>query len=389
VVVPGSFFGRIAGWISRHRAITGAILAFFGTGTLLIYMQRRSRGRKRRAKRADNGARQEVVVIAGPPSAAITKSLMLDLERRGFVVYCVVNTQEDESLVQNEARTDLRPFHLDLIEPFSTRTSMDRFNNLLSSQHHAFTGARPHELSFAGLILVPDLVYSSGPIETLPAEIWSEALDSKVLRTIATVQAFLPTICEFKSRILVLTPSIVSSLRPPFHSIENTVVSALDGFSITLERELSTLGIPVCQLKLGSFDLSNFGARHHLQPIGLSRTSSWPASARTLYAQNFITQSRVAESKGIFGENGSTSKGSSLRDLHHAVFDALTAKHPQRMRRVGRGSVAYDMIGTLVPSSIVGWMLGLRRVSLVEVATPRQVDDASHSWEKVEGIGTV
>jgi hypothetical protein len=266
---------------------------------------------------------------------------------------------------------------------------MDRFNNLLSSQHHAFTGARPHELSFAGLILVPDLLYSSGPIETLPAEIWSETLDSKVLKTIATVQAFLPTICEFKSRILVLTPSIVAALRPPFHSIENTVVSALEGFSTTLERELSTLGIPVCQLKLGSFDVSNFGARHHLQPISSSRTSSWPASARTLYAQNFITQSRVAESKGIFGESGSASKGSPLRELHHAVFDALTVDHPRRVWRIGRGSLAYDMIGTLVPSSIIGWMLGLRRVSLAEVATPQQVDDASHTWEKVEGSGSV
>jgi hypothetical protein len=266
---------------------------------------------------------------------------------------------------------------------------MDRFNNLLSSQHHAFTGARPHELSFAGLILVPDLLYSSGPIETLPAEIWSETLDTKVLRTIATVQAFLPTICEFKSRILVLTPSIVASLRPPFHSIENTVVSALEGFSTTLERELSTLGIPVCQIKLGSFDVSNFGARHHLQPISSSRTSSWPTSARMLYAQNFITQSRVAESKGIFGENGGATKGSSLRELHHAVFDTLTAKHPQRVSRVGRGSLAYDMIGTLVPASIIGWMLGLRRVSLSEVATPQQVDDASHTWEKVEGSGGV
>lgn len=352
-------------------------------------MQRRSRGRKRRAKRADNGARQEVVVIAGPPSAAITKSIMLDLERRGFVVYCVVNTQEDESLVQNEGRTDLRPFHLDLVEPLSTRTSMDRFNSLLSSQHHAFTGARPHELNFVGLILVPDLVYPSGPIETLPAEIWSETLDSKVLKPIATVQALLPTICEFKSRILVLTPSIVASLKPPFHSIENTVVSALEGFSKTLERELSTLGIPVCQFKLGSFDLSNFGGKHHLQPIGLNRTSGWPATARTLYAQNFITQSRVAESKGIFGENGSAPKGSSLRELHHAVFDTLTAKHPRRLWRVGRGSHAYDVIGTLVPSSVIGWMLGLRRVSLAEVATPRQVDDASQIWEKVEGSGSI
>lgn len=387
--VPETLYGRATGWISRHKAMTVAVLAFFGTGAVLIYTTRRAQGKKRRAKRAKNGARKEVVVIAGPPVSPITKSLTLDLERRGFIVYCIVRTQEDEQLVQNESRMDLRPFHLDLVEPLSTQMSMERFNNLLSTKHHAFNGAAPHELSFAGLIIVPDFQYPSGPIETLSAEIWSDTIDTKVLKTIATVQAFLPTVCEFKSRILVLTPSIVSSLRPPFHAIENTVVSALDGFTTTLRRELSTLGIPVVSIKLGSFDCSNHNPKNALQPISESRTYAWPPSARNLYAQNFITQTRVAESRGLFGETGGVAKGSSLKKLHHAVFDALTAKSPWSTWRVGRGSVQYDIIGRYIPASIIGWMLGLRRVSLAEIATPQQVDEAAQAWEKVEHSGSV
>lgn len=390
--VPESLVERATGWISRHKAVTVAILAFFGTGAFLVYTNRRVQGKKRRAKRASNGARTEVVVIAGPPNSPIAKSLMLDFERRGFVVYCVVNTQEDEQLVQSEPRTDLRPFHLDLVEPLSVQTSMERFNSLLSNKHHAFAGATAHELKFAGLILVPDLHYPSGPIETLSTEIWSDTIDTKVLKTIATVQAFLPTVCEFKSRIIVLTPSIVSSLRPPFHAIENTVVSGLDGFTTTLRRELSTLGIPVVSIKLGSFDCSNYSPKNSLQPISESRTYAWHPSARTMYAQNFITQTRVAESRGLFGETGSMAKGSSLRELHHTIFDALTAPYPWSTWRVGRGSIQYDIIGRYVPSSVIGWMLGLRRVSLAEVATPRspqQVDDASTTWEKVEESGSV
>ena len=80
-------------------------------------------------------------------------------------------------------------------------------------------------------------------------------------------------------------------------------------------------------------------------------------------------------------------KGSSLRELHHVVFDALTAKSPYNTWRVGRGSVAYDLIGKLVPSSVIGWMLGLRRMSLAEIATPQQIDEASQTWEKVESGG--
>lgn len=81
--------------------------------------------KKRRAKRAATGARQEVVVIAGSPSEPITRSISLDLERKGFIVYIVCNTIEDEVLVQNEARQDIKPLMIDIVDvslgPFSPK----------------------------------------------------------------------------------------------------------------------------------------------------------------------------------------------------------------------------------------------------------------------------
>ena len=53
-------------------------------------------------------------VIIGPPTAPLTRSLALDLERRGFIVYVVVNAVEDEQLVHNESRVDIRPLLLDI-----------------------------------------------------------------------------------------------------------------------------------------------------------------------------------------------------------------------------------------------------------------------------------
>lgn len=55
-------------------------------------------------------------VIAGPPSSPITKSISLDLERRGFIVYVVVNSVEEEQTVQSEARVDIRPLNLDIVD---------------------------------------------------------------------------------------------------------------------------------------------------------------------------------------------------------------------------------------------------------------------------------
>ena len=78
------------------------------------YRKRKAYSRKRRAKRAINNARLEVVVIAGAPNEPITRSLALDLERRGFIVFVVCNDVEEEVMVQNEARSDIRPLTVDM-----------------------------------------------------------------------------------------------------------------------------------------------------------------------------------------------------------------------------------------------------------------------------------
>lgn len=237
-------------------------------------------------------------------------------------------------------------------------------------------------------MLVPDLIYPSGPVETISPEYWSDALNAKVLNTVATTQAFLPVVCQFKSRILLLTPNVVSSLRPPFHGVESTVVGALEGFASSLSGELSTIGIDLCHIKLGTFDCSGVGTKQSLQSLRDHQIHAWPAGARELYADNYATQSRIANSRGLFTQTGSTAKGSSLRELHNAVFDALTRKRPQKMWRVGRGSVAYDIVGSWVPGGLVRWMLGIRPGGRVQTAAaePRLMDSVQ-AWEKVEASG--
>jgi NAD(P)-dependent dehydrogenase (short-subunit alcohol dehydrogenase family) len=211
-------------------------------------------------------------------------------------------------------------------------------------------------------------------------ELWSDALNAKVLNTIAVTQALLPTICEFKSRVLMLTPSIIASLRPPFHSVETTVVGALEGFLASLRAELGTLGIDVLQFHLGTFDLTNVGPKHHLQTRARGSPHAWPATTRALYATNFENQTRVAENRGLLNHNGS-----SLRELHNGVFDALMQKRPRKVWRVGRGSVTYDLVGNWVPSGIVGWMMGLQRVSLDTASKPKLEDSVQlQSWEKID-----
>ena len=341
----------------------------------MLWRERRSYSRKRRARRASNGARREVVVIAGPPNSPITRSLSADLERRGFIVYIVCSSMDEEQQVLSEARADVRPLLLDIADTMGTRQAMERFHGLLTRPHVAFAGASPHTLNLRGVVLVPDLIFPTGPIETIDAELWSDGLNAKVLHTIAVTQALLPSISAFKSRVLMLTPSTVASLRPPFHSVETTIVSALEGFLASLRAELGTLGIDVIQFRLGTFDYSNVGPKHEVQTKTETSPLVWPSTTRRLYGSNFANQTRVAQSRGVNGAG----RGSGLRELHNAVFDAMTQRWPRAVWCVGRGSVTYGLVGAWVPAGVVGWMMGLRRVSVEGVVVKPTLEDRVQS----------
>lgn len=85
-------------------------------GVTYYIVRRKANRKKRRARKANNGARLEVVVVAGSPAEPMTRSISLDLERRGFIVYIVCNTIEEEVMVQNESRPDIKPLMLDIVD---------------------------------------------------------------------------------------------------------------------------------------------------------------------------------------------------------------------------------------------------------------------------------
>jgi hypothetical protein len=104
---------RVQDWVARHKVITGVVVVACGVVVYKGYQRSRYLRKTRRARRARNGGRCEVVVVAGSPTLPLTKSLALDMERRGFVVYVVCNAAEDEALVHAFSRQDIRPLSID------------------------------------------------------------------------------------------------------------------------------------------------------------------------------------------------------------------------------------------------------------------------------------
>lgn len=116
VAVAASRLGRLQDWVAKNKILTGVIVLACGTVIYKGYQRGRSARKVRRAKKARNGGRTEVVVIAGSPTLPLTKSLALDMERRGFIVFIVCNAVEDESMVSGLSRPDIRPLSIDITD---------------------------------------------------------------------------------------------------------------------------------------------------------------------------------------------------------------------------------------------------------------------------------
>ena len=311
----------------------------------------------------------------------MTKALIIDLERRGYIVYVVAATAAEEGIVRSYGKSDIQPLHLDVADPGDVRNTMAYFGDLFDSPMHSHPSKSTRQLQFAGLVLLPDTAYPSGPLETISPDLWSDAINAKVLGTIATMQAFLHAIVEHKARVTVLTPAIVSSLHPAFHGAESTVVGALEGFVGSLRRELASVGVKLCHIKFGNVNCDSTQERLGLQRNVGSEVLTWPAFARRAFASNFLAQ--MARRNGsVLAAGEGRAQRSSMRYVNNAVFDSLTQRRPWPLQRVGQGSLLYALVGALAPAHLISWMTGIQSTP-VEVSREERGTLDSPGWEKV------
>ncbi|KAL5611689.1 hypothetical protein BROUX41_000733 [Berkeleyomyces rouxiae] len=384
-VVPQSMLETVQDWFMRNRVLIGVTVLVTGTVAYKTYRSTASARKVRRARRARNNGRIEVVVVAGSPTLPLTRALSLDLERKGFIVYIVCNGPDDELLLQRMGRPDIRPLGIDITDPPRAGVAIERFANYLQSRHSPGPTVTPNYLTLKGVILIPSVSYQTSPIATIPPSSFADLFNTHLLHPILTIQAFLPLLTARLSpigekwtppKVMVFTPSIISSINPPFHAPEATVCSALSAFTEVLAAELRPLSIPVTHIQLGTFDFSSFSpSRTSQHPQGLLPSTdpdatAWPESARHAYSRNYMTSSTSAISGGrIRGL-----RGSSLRHLHNAVFDVIDGSVTSDVVRIGLGANVYGFVGRWVPRTLVTWMMGVRKV------------DELHNWQNTHEL---
>ncbi|TQV98495.1 hypothetical protein V2A60_007769 [Cordyceps javanica] len=394
-VVSMSTWEQAQDWVSKHKILTGVVVVVCGTVIFKGYQKSKSMRKTRRAKRARNGGRTEVVVIAGSPTLPLTKSLSLDMERRGFIVYVVCDAPEDERTVQSYARQDISPLKIDTTNPPSAGSAIEKFAAYLQSPHAPGPHIKPNQLTLRSVILIPSLHYQTSPIATIPPSSFADLFNTHLLHPILTIQAFLPLLTSrlqpigekwVPPKVMVLTPSIISSINPPFHAPEATVCSALSAFTEVLTAELRPLDIPVTHMQLGTFDFAGFVPARNLA-IGQGQhttgqpqeTLVWPDGARHVYARNFVAQT----SSAISGARIRGFKGSSLRRLHNSVFDVIDGSITSDTVRIGLGSSVYGFVGRWAPRGLVSWLMGIRRVD--ELSTWKASEEGSSRTPSEDG----
>ncbi|KAF8424622.1 hypothetical protein EV426DRAFT_532723 [Tirmania nivea] len=377
---PTHLFSSTSQWIRRNKLLTAALFSTLSIGTV-----------KRRASRASNGARTQVIVLSGYPHEQTTSLLALDLERRGFIVFIIVHTPEEESSVLRgvgEGRPDIRPLMLELASPDA---QMERFTNWLLSPQSAFEGAGKggrYHLNLVGLVVIPALTsYQARPVEILDGGVWSDTININLLQPVIVARNFLRPLSLFKSRLVVLQSVIVPPLAPPFCALETVVGRAIEGWVEVLEREVSPFGVGVALVKVGNVEgilgaaqlrPSSFPNSIPINPGARADVLTWPAPLRQSYGRQYISTLSHYPSSASSARGSTGIKGVPIRELYITVFDALGAgmlpgqekRKGRFLYRVGTGSRLYEFIGDWLPRGFVGWMLGVSGWGTVEV--PRE-----------------
>ncbi|KAF1812147.1 DUF1776-domain-containing protein [Eremomyces bilateralis CBS 781.70] len=328
----GRVFGPVTRWCERHVLAAWTIGTFVGVGGMAAGVQWwRYQGARRvgkmRAKRGERGERVEVVVVGGGWSGLV-RSVALSLERRGYIVFVMVETREEEEAVGREGREGLRAMWF---EPSNADRCLENLRSTLSKD--AISSDTAHSRTLTAAILIPPLPTSITATETLPPSTWTTAL-SALHATITTTQSLIPLLRTSHARLLLLTPNAVSALHPPRHAQESTLLSALAGFVASLRHELAHDGVPVTHLRTGSIDHHTSGSAED-DPDDPRRGRGEPGAVR-----------RNQEA---------------FMRINRAVVGALTTRWAGGTVRVGMGAWGYDLVERWVPEGVVGWMMGRKR----------------------------
>ena len=307
-------------------------------------------------------------------------------------------------------------------QPSSIANSITDFNNeLLSSSSQ-------HILRLSSLLFLPprsDTFYPI-PISSIASSNWSRTLTTDLLYRFTLANAFLPTLTTFandnqpqnsiwssrlfsymsslmpryfhhdstqssRTSLIVISPSIFPSLCSADNALGNVTFASMGAWLTTLRTELAATNsnLRVIHLRLGYFNDIN-------TPHGSKELTLWrQRNAHVQSDQSNGSNPEFLAAKSNDNKRTPTQmsfyRGSPVRELHNGVFDAIvgtTARYGGTLY-LGQGSLVYAMMGSLCPSTLVGWMMRSERVRNGQSETHADGSDdmGTGSWTQTSTEG--
>lgn len=379
------------------RSLALAVGGVFGTGLLYRHFAYRENvmvrnnkryirsDRRRRAKRLENGARQSVVVIIGSVLEPLVRVVANDMEKRGFIVYITAINEREIAEIHDELSSDIRAFRVDLRSEETLRSQVALFDRHLNGPVVPFEGAFPHHLKLVGVLVIPDLYYPVGPVENIGIKGWADCINAKILSPlILFLSAFVDVIrnnsaIEFddmavntaSTKLVLVTPNLVSSVGMPFHAPETVVTGALGSVFEAFAREAiadSSIKLEVVHLKVGALNIFNHQddreSRERLRHLVHNQVLGWNERMKAIYGPSF-------RHVCLLSGPSPNVKGANLRELNYKIFDILykdieagkaANKRDLRIEYVGKGARLYDLLGQFMPRWLISWFVGCNSI---------------------------
>jgi NAD(P)-dependent dehydrogenase (short-subunit alcohol dehydrogenase family) len=266
----------------------------------------------------------EGVLITGC-SSGIGRATAIYLAQHGFCVFATVRKEADAESLRSVNEPNLIPVcPLDL-------TKLEQIPGVVETVQM--------ELERRGKQGLYALINNAGggevaPIELMDLDKFRIELQTRVLGSVAMVQAFLPMIRQAGGRIVwIATPAIIPT---PYVTSIHACDFAVNGIARTLDIELKPWNIPSLMIRCGGIKTAT-GMKTTLEPEALLQ--NLPRERSALYEQALRQWGRdIAE----FDK-----KRTEPEEVAKVILKALSADRPKRRYSVGHMAGAAALLESL------------------------------------------
>ncbi|KAF8911028.1 hypothetical protein CPB84DRAFT_1763166 [Gymnopilus junonius] len=319
--VTSSWLSKSTDLIARHPwRTTGIVVGVVGAGLLVgyrdVFTRRHHDQRYLRTtqKSLSNDRLQIVVVLGGDTPYALP--LILDLEKKGYIVLASVSTPEAVHNLESKTQGYVKALVLDPFEPATVPIFLRSLSAALSRKFpikaagdpYASPSTMPYIHSIISLLtLSAPVPYTNAPFEHVSLQnTYLPYLTATQITPLQVIQALLPLLRTVSARsrdkgkrsIIVCLPAMDARVGLPFASVQAiSAAGTLRGVEV-LRREIriaamadksdSMQNINVVVIDVGTFSIGvSFNA---LPPEGIYKSmEDWTASEKVIYGPAFIS----------------------------------------------------------------------------------------------------